>query len=857
MSIPMPNLDDRDFPGLVADAVTRIQQVDPEWTDLSVHDPGIVLVEAFAHLTDILLYRLNRVPERLYVAFLNLLGTSLGAPGAARATLTFSRPAPGPSVRIPRGTRVSTVPGLPGTPVPVFVTLADAVLAPDATEIDVQAADVALHEAVQLGVGTGAPGQSFVLPGAPLVDGPEVTVGVQTPASSPLASGQGLLVDGLAFRIGREVGVFADAEPGELVYRLDRSAGVVSFPWFDPADTVRPAVPLPGMQVRAWYRTGGGERGNVGRGQLTVLRDAVGGLKVTNRDVATGGRDTEPLAGALLRGPQEFQARDRVVTARDYELVASRHGGVERARAQTRRDIWSFAQPGQVEVVLVPHVPQAQRPGGRVSRDILEANARDDVRAEVEQLLRSRATIGAEPIVEWAHYKQVSVDARIVVRPDEDPDAVRTRILARLAAAITPLADSPTPSDLGSDFGRPLRVSNLYGALEEAEPGVRFVERVQLLLDEVPDAEAVALVRAPGQPGTWFTAQGGTVFRTTNAGDGWEAVGHFGGEAVRAIVPWPVTPPGRTPTLARPGLVAVATGDHQSARIHVSDDLGGTWRQVAELGFGVAGLAWVDRGGTPTLLLAGTRGLYELPLAEGSIPVQNLVDPHQPDRGFQAIVTFTDVRGRTGVLLAAEAAGGLWLSPSGGSPDSFRMVRAAGEEIRTLTTSYDGPTVFLWAGRSALEGDGTGCVRLAVDELGRVDAATLAAMWEELRTGWTGGSCRGLAVLGDRCYAATQSAGVLALQLGAAAPTWVAPDVNCGLPLRDRRRFTPVSSVSGATVEGADLLLAAGSGVHRSRDRGATWQSCADRVVDDVVTIPSSWLFCSGEHRVEVVAAHG
>jgi hypothetical protein len=65
MSIPVPNLDDRSFLELVESARERIRQLDPEWTDLSVHDPGIVLVEGFAHLTDLLLYRLNRVPSRV------------------------------------------------------------------------------------------------------------------------------------------------------------------------------------------------------------------------------------------------------------------------------------------------------------------------------------------------------------------------------------------------------------------------------------------------------------------------------------------------------------------------------------------------------------------------------------------------------------------------------------------------------------------------------------------------------------------------------------------------------------------------------------------------------------------------
>ena len=48
-----------------------------------MHDPGVVLVEAFAYLTDVLLYRLNRVPDRLYATFLNLIGTTVGPPGAA------------------------------------------------------------------------------------------------------------------------------------------------------------------------------------------------------------------------------------------------------------------------------------------------------------------------------------------------------------------------------------------------------------------------------------------------------------------------------------------------------------------------------------------------------------------------------------------------------------------------------------------------------------------------------------------------------------------------------------------------------------------------------------------------------
>lgn len=856
MSIPVPNLDDRSFAELVEAARTRMRQVDPEW-DLSIHDPAMVLVEAFAHLTDMLQYRLNRVPDKLYVVFLNLLGTTLRPPSAAHVELEFSRSSAGDdAVRIPRGTRVSTPPGVPGASQPVFSTLGEAVLEPGAASVRVPAADVALRDAVVVGIGSGQPGQVFELPDAPLVDGPGLAVGIEVPVTTELPSGAALSVAGRAFRTCTEVQVFADAPPGEPPVRVDRAAGRLVFPWWPVDETVRPLVPAPGAQVRAWYRTGGGERGNVGSGQLTVLRDAIPGVKVTNPAPAIGGRDTEPLADALRRAPQDFQARDRAVTARDYEVLASRHGGVARARALTRRDVWSFAAPGEVEVVLVPHVPRAASADGRVTLDQLAAQAREEVRAEVEAHLQDVATIGAMPRVRWGRYKQVAVDAQVVVRPDEDPEAVRSRIVRRLTETISPVLDGATGG--ASGFGRPLRVSNLYRALEHAEPGVLYVDRLSVDLARVPDADAFALVRAEGQPRTWFVGQGDTFFRTTNAADGWEACAVFDDEEVRAVAPYHVAAPGRVAGPARPGMVAVTTDTGAGARVYVSEDLGESWRRVAELGFGLADLAWVDRSGTPVLLMAGARGLYELVLAPGAVPVQNLVDAAQPDRGFYAVDSFVDVYGRTGVVVVGEASSGVWLSRDAGLPESFRRVRDAGEDIRCLTVQYDGPAAFLWIGRAVPEGSGTGCARLRIDDLARTDLATLRSAWEEFRSGWSGGSCWGVHVADDHAYAATQSGGVVRLPLGRGAASWEQPDVNCGLPLRDRARFEPVRSVSGGPADDGVVVLASGPrGVLRSTDAGQSWRTCSARRVHDVVTLPPTWLFCSGEHRVQVVRADG
>jgi predicted phage baseplate assembly protein len=110
MALPAPNLDDRRFQDLVDDAKRLIARKCPEWTDHNVHDPGVTLIELFAYMTDQLIYRLNRVPDRQYMAFLDLLGVQLFPPTAAGAPLTFWLSAPQPdTVRIPAGTQAATV----------------------------------------------------------------------------------------------------------------------------------------------------------------------------------------------------------------------------------------------------------------------------------------------------------------------------------------------------------------------------------------------------------------------------------------------------------------------------------------------------------------------------------------------------------------------------------------------------------------------------------------------------------------------------------------------------------------------------------------------------------------------------
>jgi predicted phage baseplate assembly protein len=106
--IPSPKLDDRTYQDIVEEAISLIPRYAPEWTNHNASDPGITLLELAAWMSDLLIFRLNQVPEKNYVAFLNLLGIKLHAPRAAKALLQFKLVDGTAKQRVPKGSQVST-----------------------------------------------------------------------------------------------------------------------------------------------------------------------------------------------------------------------------------------------------------------------------------------------------------------------------------------------------------------------------------------------------------------------------------------------------------------------------------------------------------------------------------------------------------------------------------------------------------------------------------------------------------------------------------------------------------------------------------------------------------------------------
>lgn len=854
MPLPLPNLDDRTFTQLLAEARRVVTRTAPEWNDLSAGDPGMVLLELYAYLTETMIYRLNRLPDKVYIAFLRLLGVTPHPPAAARVTLRFSRATAAQSLDIPRGTRVTV--GRPGggEEPPIFITGQTVSLAAGETEVEVLAFHATQVEGELLGRGTGLPGLSLTVRRPPLIaptgDQYDLLIGVESLPEELDEQAPARQFNNKSYRLWRAVDNFTNLGPDRYVYVADRSDGTIIFA---PAARLAAAagelaetavalaaIPPAGREIRAWYRTGGGPEGNVNAHTLTVLKDTIPGLEVTNPRPATGGQAAESLPNALVRGPQELHSLQRAVTARDFELLAMNSSrGVARARALTQADLWRHALPGTAEILLVPHLPENER-NGRISAESLRQRQAAEVRQQIQQALDERRPLGTICRVSWAHYKTVRVLVRIVVGHEEDQAAVKARVLDRLYQTISPL---PTGiSATGWPFGQSLRVSDVY-SVALAEPGVRWVDRVvRLLVDETPAQHVTALAADHFQPHTWYAAsstdESATLFRSMNDGEGWEAIGRFTQEPIAVIEPHP----------QRAGLVAMATATADGgSRIHVSADCGENWQTVTHFAFAVTDLAWTLRGSTPLLLLATERGLYELLLVPNGSPVQLMVDRQDQDRGLYAVATAVDVRGGVSVIVSSQNLGGVYLSSDGGRSGTFRAIGLSGEDIRQLAVQYDGPRAFLWAGATVAGGNdpGNGCFRWELR--GSEDAPE---GWRHFGRGWNGGSCRGIGFVNGRILAASHRAGVLRLDPRREAG-WQTPDVRCGLPLRDPGRFHPVETIA-TNPAGTLLLVGNVEGVYGSRDGEAYTPSASEEFLDRV-TLPETWLFVSGEHDVTVV----
>src|SRR4051794_13580276 len=195
--LPAPAIDytNKDYASLRQAMLDLARYRLPEWTDQSPSDLGVLLVDLFAYMGDIILYYQDRianesflrtaVERRSVLDSLRLIGYELSppVPASAELTLYFKPPSPGAStvVTVPKNAKfLSNRPGA-GRALPFEYSgeALDIDLASDQVDktkdgkkfvyTGLPVLQSSLQPTTVIGSSTGEPNQSFAVPGTPVI----------------------------------------------------------------------------------------------------------------------------------------------------------------------------------------------------------------------------------------------------------------------------------------------------------------------------------------------------------------------------------------------------------------------------------------------------------------------------------------------------------------------------------------------------------------------------------------------------------------------------------------------------------------------------------------------------------------
>ncbi|KEO83293.1 putative baseplate assembly protein [Tumebacillus flagellatus] len=266
-----------------------------------------------------------------------------------------------------------------------------------------------------------------------------------------------------------------DSGPQDRFYRIDRTTGRIRF----GDGRHGKALPEGGAdRIRVHSNKIVGSLGNLPVGAIHSLQRSIAFVQgVTNPEPTAGGTDTEPMAQALLRGPQTVRNRDRAVTAQDYEWLA-RTVSPDLAKVKCFPGTNADMQPDTGSVTLAV-LPQNGGPGLPFFPQL---------RRQIADYLQERsaaviATAGRVHVIEPA-YLEINVFAQLVVKSMENVVPAEREAIEKLNKFLDPFTGNYDGA--GWEIGQLLHTSVLYGLLKSVE-GVNHVQKLSMSFFLVTD----------------------------------------------------------------------------------------------------------------------------------------------------------------------------------------------------------------------------------------------------------------------------------------------------------------------------------------------------------------------------------
>lgn len=430
----------KDYESIREELLSRIPQLTDRWTDFNASDLGVVLLELFSGIADMLAYYIDAQAAECYlptarqmqnvINLCSLIDYRLHGPVASTTKLAFTlAEASEEDIVIPAGTAVRAPDAT--TPVP-FVTVSDVIIPVGITDAEVNA--VQGESAVENFTGTGQQVARITLARTDIAEG---TIKVK--------------VAGVDWQ---EVEHFTDSGSEDTHFRVERDGlDRVSIIF---GDGKWGAFPRQGSTINISYLVTLGPDGNLAPHRVTEIispvytsENTLVQLTVDNPTSATGGADRESIEEAKAIAPAALRSTWKAVTRDDYTALCRAFPGVAKARVMDINDDPNL----RIYTVRICIAPD----GGGLPSALLKE--------QLESYLEARRLLTIDAGIVDPAYVPVDVSALLYTYPGQDVQVVKRRALEALELRFA--FDS-------QDFGSPVYLSDLVALLDGVE-GVSHV----------------------------------------------------------------------------------------------------------------------------------------------------------------------------------------------------------------------------------------------------------------------------------------------------------------------------------------------------------------------------------------------
>lgn len=332
--VPQIDYTSRDYAGIKADLISLIPNYLPEWTSRESSDFGIVMIELFSYMGDILNFYIDRSANEAFIStasqkenvmqLASLLSYKPTEATPSTVTLTFQN-STASTIVVPKGTKVATGANSTATTKQIIFETDVEVTVPAKSgttngSVTVKATQGETVVAESLGISTGAINQAFPLSKSPVIPSSVATT---------VGSVEYTTVDYLI-----------DYSTGDSVVTTLKDSDGVTYLIF--GDDVSGRIPPKNAPITVTYRVGGGAAGNVPENAISyILTNGTPGLSVKNQQIstagdgaATGGADDESVDSIRVNAPLSMRAVNRAVSIADYASLAVQVSGVSKANAR-------------------------------------------------------------------------------------------------------------------------------------------------------------------------------------------------------------------------------------------------------------------------------------------------------------------------------------------------------------------------------------------------------------------------------------------------------------------------------------------------------------------------------------------